>query len=102
MWIVFVSVILLNAFIGTQCKLFDTTLWKNRVKMKNLINKINGQSESVAFVQEPKKKKTKLLIKRPIWTDHHIFLEIVHPEDQKNPYYICFSKPNQNRSLLIG
>ena len=98
------SVILLNTLIGTQCKLFVTTLWKNRVKMKNLINKIKGQSESVAFVQELKKKKTKLLIKSkpPIRTDHHIFLEIAHPEDPKNPYYICSSERNQNRSLLMG
>ena len=55
MWIIFMSVILLNTLIGTQCKLFVTTLWKNRVKMKNLINKIKGQSESAAFVQELKK-----------------------------------------------
>ena len=70
--------------------------------MKNLINKIKGQSESVAFVQELKKKKTKLLIKSkpPIRTDHHIFLEIVHPEDKKT--HIIFVPPSATKTEVYS
>lgn len=54
----------MSVIIGTRCKLAVTTLCKNRDKIKNLINKIKWQFESVTFVQELEKNNTKLLRKK--------------------------------------
>ena len=38
----------------------------------------------------------------PIWTAHHTFLEIEHPEVTKKPYYILFLEGSQKKVSVHG